>query len=134
MQLKIDILDIDYKVLENFVPDPSAWAKEKLQADINSFANKIINQTQAAALADPKIDSIPADRDKLLEMAFSAKGYISAVDRAASEKKLAAEEANKQAKIAADDAKEKTKAAKVAKEIADNTADGVKNLDKSEKS
>ncbi len=66
MEIKITLTDAEYKALAYVAVDPVDWVQNAATARAMAGMEEIFQAEVAAALADPKAKTIPADRETVV--------------------------------------------------------------------
>jgi hypothetical protein len=66
MDITITLTDVEYKALAYVAVDPVDWVQNAARARSLAGMEEIFNAEVAAALANPKTRSIPADRETVV--------------------------------------------------------------------
>jgi len=66
MEITITLTDAEYKALAHVAVDPQDWVQNAASARALIGMEEIFQTEVAAALADPKTKSIPADREAVV--------------------------------------------------------------------
>ena len=87
MQIKIgnkvimEISQTDLKCLKNDLLDPEDWFVKALEGKINKCKKRLMREWYPKLMADPNVDTIPADEEGLLNLIFSHPDYKNRVER-----------------------------------------------------
>lgn len=73
IQASID--ELDEKVLKHELLDIQKWVQDAIDGKINNIKKRLLKEAQEKLFADPKVDSIPASEEGLLNLYFSQQDY-----------------------------------------------------------
>lgn len=73
IQASID--ELDEKVLKHELLDIQKWVQDAIDGKINNIKKRLLKEAQEKLFADPKIESIPASEEGLLNLYFSQQNY-----------------------------------------------------------
>tara|TARA_R110000824_G_scaffold259379_2_gene448140 strand:- start:6656 stop:6946 length:291 start_codon:yes stop_codon:yes gene_type:complete len=73
--IKLDISDLDWKVLEHGDIDPVGWLKNCVRVRVKNISRQVVKEEQDRLIADPNVAMIPATVEEILESHFNQKGY-----------------------------------------------------------
>lgn len=80
MKITIDLSDLDVLALRHDLLDPEAWVRDAVRFKILACRERMAAAAIAALTADPKVKTMPADEDSLLDTLHKRTDYR---DRAA---------------------------------------------------
>ena len=87
MKIKIDtrqimeISDTDKKCLKNDLLDIEDWILKAIEGKINKCKKRLVREWYPKLMADPEVDSIPANEEDLVELVTSRPDYKNRVER-----------------------------------------------------
>ena len=73
IQTSID--ELNEKVLKHELLDIQKWVQDAIDGKINNIKKRLLKEAQEKLFADPKIESIPASQEGLLNLYFSQQNY-----------------------------------------------------------
>ena len=73
--IQISIDELDEKVLKHELLDIQKWVQDAIDGKINNIKKRLLKEAQEKLFADPKIESIPASQEGLLNLYFSQQNY-----------------------------------------------------------
>ena len=85
MDFTVTISDIHMKVLDNELLDVDHWIQMAVEGKIASVQKRMLRDWNTRLLADPDVESIPANEDALIDMIVARDDYKTAVQRVAEE-------------------------------------------------
>ena len=73
--IQISIDELDEKVLKHELLDIQKWVQDAIDGKINNIKKRLLKEAQEKLFADPKIESIPASEEGLLNLYFAQQDY-----------------------------------------------------------
>ena len=73
--IQTSIGELDEKVLKHELLDIQKWVQDAIDGKINNIKKRLLKEAQEKLFADPKIESIPASEEGLLNLYFSQQNY-----------------------------------------------------------
>ena len=85
MDFTVTISDMNMKILANELLDVDDWIQMAVDGKLQSVKTRMIADWHIKLLADPDIESIPADENAFIDMIVARDDYKTAVQRDAEE-------------------------------------------------
>lgn len=85
MRITIDLSDADLVALKHDLADPEAWIRDAVAGKVAACRGRMVEQAVAVLMADPAVETIPAQPAALADALTRRPGYEdrAARDRAA---------------------------------------------------
>ncbi len=80
---QIEISELDEKILSHVLIDPQQWVKDAVINKVANSKERSLIEAQSKLIADPEIDSMPANEESLLNLYFSRPYYMNRAQREA---------------------------------------------------
>jgi hypothetical protein len=85
MEFTVIISDMNMKILANELLDVDDWIQMAVDGKLQAVKTRMIADWHNKLLADPDVESIPANEDALIDMIVARDDYKTAVQRVAEE-------------------------------------------------
>ena len=85
MEFTVTISDMNMKILANELLDVDDWIQMAVDGKLQAVKTRMIADWHNKLLADPDVESIPANEDTLIDMIVARDDYKTAVQRVAEE-------------------------------------------------
>jgi len=85
MDFTVTISDMNMKILANELLDVDDWIQMAVDGKLQAVKTRMIADWHNKLLADPDVESIPANEDALIDMIVARDDYKTAVQRVAEE-------------------------------------------------
>ena len=85
MDFTVTLSDMNMKILANELLDVDDWIQMAVDGKLQAVKTRMIADWHNKLLADPDVESIPANEDALIDMIVARDDYKSAVQREAEE-------------------------------------------------
>ena len=81
MELIINVDDFDLKCMRYLISDPEKWLIDAVAGKVDASKSRMKSHFSSILLADPKVTSMPATEQGLLEKILAYDGYLDRVGR-----------------------------------------------------
>ena len=85
MDFTVTLSDMNMKILANELLDVDDWIQMAVDGKLQAVKTRMIADWHNKLLADPDVESIPANEDALIDMIVARDDYKTAVQRVAEE-------------------------------------------------
>ncbi len=79
--ISIKVTEADYQILCHELIDPKIWVENAVVGKINNVRKRLIPKAIQELIADPAIETIPANNDEICNQFFDKPGYKNAKTR-----------------------------------------------------
>ncbi len=83
MEIKLTLSNLEARLLENDLLNIQDWFEEAKLGKINNCTKRFLKEWQQKLMADPSIDSIPANEEDFINLVTSRPDYKNRVEREA---------------------------------------------------
>jgi len=83
LKITVNISDADQLILKNDLLDIDQWVKDAVRGKVNQCKKRMIREWQPRLMADPAVDTIPANESAFIEMVAARPDYKNRVNREA---------------------------------------------------
>ena len=77
----MEISQADLKCLKNDLLDPEDWFVKALEGKINNCKKRLIREWHPKLMADPNVDTIPANEEEFINFVTSRSDYKNRAER-----------------------------------------------------
>ena len=81
LTITIQISDADLLVLQNDIPDVEKWVRDAVDGRTYKAKGRMVRDWQKRLIADPDVETIPANADGIIQMAVARPDYRNRVQR-----------------------------------------------------
>ena len=85
MDFTVTISDMNMKILANELLDVDDWIQMAVDGKLQAVKTRMLAEWHTKLLADPDVESIPANEDALIDMIVARDDYKTAVQRESEE-------------------------------------------------
>ena len=85
MDFTVTLSDMNMKILANELLDVDDWIQMAVDGKLQAVKTRMIADWHNKLLADPDVESIPANEDALIDMIVASDDYKTAVQRESEE-------------------------------------------------
>jgi len=85
MDFTVTISDVNMKILTNELVDVDDWIQMAMDGKLQAVKTRMLAEWHIKLLADPDVESIPANEDALINMIVARDDYKTAVQRESEE-------------------------------------------------
>jgi len=85
MDFTVTISDVNMKILANELVDVDDWIQMAMDGKLQAVKTRMLAEWHIKLLADPDVESIPANEDALINMIVARDDYKTAVQRESEE-------------------------------------------------
>ncbi|KKK62488.1 hypothetical protein LCGC14_3003840 [marine sediment metagenome] len=85
MKITVDIPDADVLVLKNDLLDINDWVQKAVKGKVANCRTRMVQEWLPKLMADPAVDTIPADEDAMLALVVARPDYTDRVARDAAQ-------------------------------------------------